>query len=328
MGVSTVLMQKSLPLFLRQLHLCRKSFRELDILKVLFEDDFEELKNLGLLKPCSDATHVMCESCDDPHPTSVRYDGKKPYTLCIRDSMPRYLESNEIRKWEFDVRTFLQGMTVKLGINEEIEPLEVDGLWYLGTFTKDDIPHSCYFYHGKKLENATDLIESQQIGFGRQIVITSKKTALAKPKERNVFPLDAGLLAALKAGEVKFNKKVFHQYLNAFRGVQFDVDSGDLRVNGELIVNIPLKTAQYHFAVFLWEDFGKSRANLKIREYVCKKRRYTYDRSPDQFSYDMKNKIRSKVKKDERKYNLLDTIFVPSGTQDNQNGFKMQNPTL
>ncbi len=320
-------MQKSFPLFLRQLYLCREFFKESDVLKSLTQDDFEELKNLGLLKRGSDSTHVICESCDDPHHIPVKCEGEKPYTSCVRDSARNYLEPHEIRTWVLDVRSFLQGMTARLGINEQIELLEIEGLWHLGVRTKDGIPHTCYFYHGKKFEDVSELLGNQRAGTERQIVISSKKGLSTKVGEQGISTLDVGLLVELKEGNLKFNKRIFDQYLNAFRGVQFDLKSGNLSVNGESIVTIAFNTPQYHFAAFLWEKFSEPMSNDKIRQHVSKKRRYNYDRDSNQVCYDLKNKIKALAKDDERKQKLLDTIFVTSPTQGSNNGFMMQNPT-
>jgi hypothetical protein len=244
-------MQKSFPIFLRQLHLSRKSFNEADVLKTLSEDDFEELKNLGLLKRASDLTHVTCESCDDPHPISVKCEGEKPYTACVSDSMPNYLEPSSIRRWELDILGFLQGVTMKLGIDDQVESLEVDDLWLLGTIVKDHTPHTCFFYHGRDMGAVTEFLARQRSGSELQIVITSSKIFPDGNSSQEFLTFDVGLLVELRAGSLQFNKKVFEQYLNALRLVQFDPKSGSLSVGGEPIATIALNTPQYHFAALL-----------------------------------------------------------------------------
>jgi hypothetical protein len=328
MGASFLLMQKSFPLFLRQLHLGRKSFKEMDILKTLSEDDFEELKNLGLFKRSSDLAYVTCESCDDPHAVPVKCEGEKPYISCVSDSLPNYLEPSSIRRWELDTFSFLQGMTVKLGIDDQVELLGVDDLWLLGTVVKDHIPHTCFFYHGRNMEVVSEFLSRQRGGSERQIVITSSKGFYDGEGSQEFLTFDAGLLVELRAGSLQFKKKIFEQYLNSLRLVQFDLKSGRLCVGGEPIATIALNTPHYHFAAFLWEKFGEPRSNSEIRRHVSKKRRYNYDREPNQVCYDLKGKIKLLVKGDERKQKMIDEIFTTSPTKDNQNGFMMQNPTL
>ena len=168
-------MQKTFPSFLRQLHLARKSFRESDILKVLSQEDFEELKNLNLLRSSGDTTHIMCESCDDPHSVPVQYRNGKLYAACISDSKPHLVKPTEVRRWELNVQGFLQGMASKFGIDESIEELEVAGLWQMGGFSKDDTHHTCYFFCGRDFSKVVDFLKTQPANFRRYIVITSKQ---------------------------------------------------------------------------------------------------------------------------------------------------------
>lgn len=320
-------MQKSLPLFLSKLHLAQKSFKESDVLELLKVEDFEELKNLSLLKRCSDSKMVICTSCDDPHPIQVHCDGGEPYTCCISDSKPNILNPSKIRKWELCIQNFLQGMTHKFGIQESIEELEVAGLWQMGTITQDQSYCVFYFYHDRNLDEVVEFLKNKAVGFEQRFVITCKQGDVANPKGSSVLFLDAGALVDLKGGELKFNKKLFQQYLNALREVQFDPDNGSLKVNGELIVTIPLKTTHYHFACCLWKQFGEPIANSDVKKYVCEKRGRSYDRDTDQFCHDQRGKIKSLANEEERKEKLIASIFSTSPTKDGQNGSVIQNPT-
>ncbi len=328
MGASLLLMQKSFPAFLRQLDFNPKSLKETDILKTLSEVDFESLKSLGLLKRASDLTHVTCESCDDPHSIPVKCEGESPYTTCMSDSTPNYLEPSSIRRWSMEILNFLQKMPVKLGIKDQVEPLEVDNLWLIGTVVKDHSPYTCFFYHGRNMEAVAEFLARQRNGSERQIVITGSKVFAAGNDGQGFLTFDVGLLVELKAGGLQFNKKVFEQYLNALRLVQFDPKSGGLSVGGEPIVTIALNTPQYHFTAFLWERFGAPQANTKIAAYVAKKRNQKYDRDPNQVCYDLKNKIKALATGNERKQKILDEIFATSPAEKNENGFMMRNPTM
>lgn len=323
-------MQKSFPSFLRQLHLSSKSLKETDVLKTLSGTDFEVLKNLGLLKRASDLTYVTCESCDDPHAIPIKCEGEASYTACVSDSKPNYLEPSSIRRWRVDTRNFLQRMPVKLGMKDQVEPLEVDGLWLIGTIVKDHTPHTCFFYHGRNMEAVTEFLTRQRNGSERQIVLTSSKVFPDGDGGQGFLTFDVGLLVELKAGNLRFNKKIFEQYLNALRLVQFDPNSGSLSVGGEPIVTIALNTPQYYFAVFLWEKFGEPQPNTEIAAHVSKsrKRRQKYDRDSNQVCYDLKSKIKLLAEGNERKQKILDEVFAPAPVKDNQNGFVMRNPNL
>jgi len=177
-----------------------------------------------------------------------------------------------------------------------------------------------------KVDDVVEFLKNKVVGFERHLVMTCKQADVTQPKGSSVLFLDAAILVDLKGGELKFNKKMFQQYLNAFREVQFAPENGNLRVNGELIVTIPLKTMHYYFACYLWEQFGMPIPSSKMKKYVCEKRGRSYDRDADQFCHDQRGKIKALVKGDERKEKLIASIFVTSPTQDGQNGSVMQNP--
>jgi len=316
-------MQKSFSLFLRQLHLSRKSFRESDILKSLTQDDFEELKNLGLLKQGSDSTHVICGSCDEPHPIHVKCDDGKPYTSCASDSMPNYLELSEIRRWEFDVYSFLQAMTVKLGINDEIEALEMDGLWNLGTFTKDDTRHICYFFQGKDFIKALRFIKKQPSNLRRYVVITCRQESEVLPMEHELLLIEAAYLVDLQSGNLKFSKKVFEDYLTSgFRNVNFNVTNGDLSANGEVVASITPSTPEFYFTEMLWRKFNEPQPHQGLVNHIYKKTGKEYDEHCSKVCHKMKRKIKEGAKKPK----IIDQIFKTTKDENGENSYIMKNP--
>ncbi len=316
-------MQKSFSLFLRQLHLSRNSFRESDILKSLTQDDFEELKNLDLLKRGSDSTHVICESCDDSHAIPVKYDGKKPYAACISDSIPNYLKLSEIRRWKFDVYSFLQGMTVKLGINEEIEALEMDGLWNLGTFTKDDTRHICYFFQGKDFVKALKFIRKQPSNLRRYVVITCKQELNVLAMEHELLLIEVTYLVDLQSGNLKFSKKVFDDHLTSgFRNVNFDATNGDLSANGEVIVSITPSTPEFYFTELLWRKFNSPQSHQGLVNHIYKKTGKEYDDPRDKVCHKMKRKVKEGAEKSE----IIDQIFKTTKDENGENSYIMKNP--
>lgn len=316
-------MQKTFPSFLRQLHLARKSFRESDILKVLSEEDFEELKNLNLLRSSGDATHIMCESCDDPHSVPVRYRNGKLYAACISDSKPRLIEPTEVRRWELNVQGFLQGMASKFGIDGSIEELEVAGLWQMGGFSKDDTHHTCYFFCGRDFSKVVDFLKTQPANFRRYIVITSKQEQAHLSLSQELLLIEVEYLVSLQSGTVKFNKKVFDNHLiSGFRSVLFDVKNGDLSVDGQLVASITPSTPEYHFVQALWEDFNVPRSHGGLVRHIYKKTRQEYADTDGKTCHKMKRSI----KKDAKNKEMIDRIFKSTKTENGENGYIMKNP--
>lgn len=316
-------MQKSFSLFLRQLHLCRKFFKESDILKSLIQDDFEELKNLGLLKRGGDLTHVICRSCDDPHPIPVKCDGEKPYAFCVSDSTRNYLESHEIRTWIFDAQTFLQQMAFKLGMTDQVEVLGVEGMWQVGTFTRDDTHHMCYFFCGKDFGKVVEFIEKQPANFRRYVIVTCKQES-AKEVEQELLLIEAKHLADLKSGAMQFNKKVFeNQLTSGFRNVYFDEKNGDLFVNGRYITNVTLSTPEFHFTQALWGNFNLPQSHHSLVSHMYKKTRQEYADSESKICHKMKRNIKKEAEKPE----IIDQILKSTKNERGENSYIMRNPT-
>jgi hypothetical protein len=320
-------MQKSFSLFLHQLHLTRKSFRELHILKSLTLEDFEELKNLNLLKSDSDATHIMCESCDSPHSVPVKYRDGKFYAACISDSKPRLLNPNEVRKWELNIQGLLQGMANKFGIDASIEALGVEGLWQMGGFSKDDTYHACYFFCGRDFDQVIEFIKTQPENFRRYIVVTSRVTSrheealISLPQE--LLFIEVEHLVSLQSGNLKFNKKVFENHLiRGFRSVLFDGKNGDLSVDGQVVASITPSTPEYHFVQALWEDFNLPRSHGGLVLHIYKKTRQAYADTDGKTCHKMKRNI----KKDAKNKEMIDRIFKSTKTENGENGYIMKNP--
>ena len=316
-------MQKSFPLFLRQLHLARKSFRESDILKSLTPEDFEELKNLNLLKSSGDATHVICESCNEPHHVPVKYRDGKLYTACVSDSKPNFLNPSAVRRWELNIHSFLQGMTIKFGIDGSIEALEVEGLWQMGGFSKDDTHHICYFFCGKNFTKVMDFIKTQSPDFRRYVVITCKQEESNLNSPHELLLIEVQHLVNLQSGDLKFNKKSFEKHLvSGFRSVLFDEKNGDLTVNGQLVASITPSTPEYHFVQALWGDFNLPRSHGGLVRHIYKKTRQEYADTAGKTCHKMKRNI----KKDAENKEIIDRIFKSTKTENGENGYIMKNP--
>lgn len=316
-------MQKSFALFLRQLHLTRQSFRESDILKTLTQEDFEELKNLDLLKDSGDATHVLCQSCDDPHDLPVKYGNGNHYTACITDSKPNLLNPSQIRRWKLNIGRLLQGMASKFGIDESIEALEVEGLWHMGKFSKDDTYHACYFFCGRDFSNVIEFVKTQPEHFRRYIIITCRQEGAHLSLPQELLLIEVEHLVSLQSGDLKFNRKAFESHLvSGFRSVLFDGRNGDLSVNGQLIASVTPSTPEYHFVHALWENFNLPCSHKRLVQHIYEKTRQEYADTDGKTCHKMKRNIKKEAKNKE----MIDRIFKSTKTEKGENGYIMKNP--
>lgn len=314
-------MQKSLPIFLRQLHLWENSMRELDVLKSLSQDHFDELKNLNLLIRCSDSTHVTCTSCDEPHSIAVRCDEVGVYTACVSDSKKNYLEPKKIHNWGFNIELFLQQLALKFGITEQVTDLLVERLWLVGDFYDKGVKYTCYFFHGKDFSKVVDFLKKQSVKGYRYVIFTCKQESISIEIQQRVLLIELSNIADLQSGEMKFKKAVFKNHLvSGFRNVLFDVENGDLTVSSQLVANVQPFTSEYFFIKILWENFNYPVSHDDIQRYSLKELGQTVSSST---APDYTKARRAKIKKTAKNEKILQKIIVSSKGTENGNGYKM-----
>lgn len=314
-------MQQSLPIFLRQLHLWKSSIRELDVLKPLSQDNFEELKNLNLLVQRSDSTHVICPSCDEVHSIPVRCDEKGLYTACSRDVKKNYLQPRQVQNWGFNVELFLQQLALKFEIAEQVTDLLVDGLWLIGDLYEDGVTCTCYFFHGKDFAKVVDFLKAQPVKGHRYVIFTCKQEAIPVGMLQKTLLIEVHKMADLQSGEMKFKKAAFKSHLKSgFRSVFFDTDNGDLRASDQLIVNVQPSSPEYFFVRILWERFNYPVPHDEIQAYILEQLGQTVSAST---AADYTKARRAKIKREAENTQILQKIIVSSKDTEQGNGYKM-----
>jgi len=318
-------MQKSFKYLLNNLQYCTGNYTESHFLKYLTKDNFEKLKDLSLLSRGDDLKEIPCPSCDEGHFTPVRAENDKIYTVCpYEDDNHNYLEPIEVQTWVFDVEALLQQMTLKLNMIDQVESLTIKGMWQIGTFSKDDKHHICYFFRGKDFTKTLEFIKKQPANLRRYVIITCKQESDVLAMEHELLLIEATHFTNLHSGNLKFNKKTFENHLvSGFRNVNFNVKNGDLSANGEVIISITPSTPEFHFAELLWKKFNLPQTYQIIVSYIYKKTGKEYDELRDKVCQKMKHKIKKTAKKPE----IIDQIFKTTKDENGENGYIMKNPT-
>lgn len=319
-------MKKNFIHFVEQLHYHSDCFREHQLCALLESNDIKTLKDSGFLKRGGDLKEILCKSCDNDHFLPVRVEDGKSYYLCpYEDTARNYLTLHDIATWNFDTESFLQQLSFKLEIEANIEKMEVQDMWQIGSFSKDDTRHNCYYYKGKRFNEALDFIQDQPPQMRRYVIFTNKQeTASSLTSSHNWLPIEIKELVELKNGRLIFNKKYFNDFLiHGFRSVFFNPKNGDLTVNGRPISRITPTSPEYYFAELLWKNFNEPVSHKKIEAYIYEKTKKTYVDTAGNLCYKQKKKIKSTSEEPK----LIDEIFQTTTDLDGNNAFIMRNPS-
>lgn len=317
-------MRKNFAKFIERLHHHPACFQEYHLDTLLESKDIKALKDSCFLKRGSDLKEILCKSCDNDHFLPVKVENEQAYYLCpYEDTSRNPLELEEITTWQFNVEAFLQELCLKLEVQSNIEKMVVQGLWQVGSFTKDDTRHNCYFYHGKQFDEALAFIKQLPSNNRRYVIFTSKQETSTLESEHDLRLVEMKDLVIIKNTKLVFDGKFFNEFLiNAFRNVIFSKKNGDLIVNGQTIANVTPSTAEYNFVELLWENFNEPVSHQRIKGHIYKKTSKEYEDDPQKLSHKQKNK----VKKESSAPSLIDEIFKTTKDFDGNNAYIMRNP--
>ncbi len=318
-------MQKSLSTFIEQIHHYPDYFVETQLGHLLEDHEIKTLKDLGIFKRGNDLKEIPCTSCDNNHFLDIKVDNGKLYWLCPHEDTARnYLAPEEVSTWNFDVEVFLQQLSLKLKIDGNVEKMQIQGLWHIGGFSKDDTRHECYYYQGKQFSKAMSFIKKQPSLMRRYVIFTNKREISNLETDHKLLLIELKELASLNKENLIFDQKIFTEFLiNGFRTVIFDGKNGDLIVNGKRIATVSPATTEYYFADFLWRNFNEPVSHQSIKRYIYAKTRKEYEDDPQKLSHKQKNKIKTASKEPEK----IDEIFQTTTNLDGENAYIMRNPS-
>ena len=291
----------------------------------MHDADIKSLEGLAVLKQGSDLKEVPCQSCDEDHFLEVRVEGEKIYCFCPQSDITRnYLEPHEVRTWCFDVETFLQKMAHQLDIDDNVEKLEVQSMWQIGGFSKEDTRYNCYYYQGKKIDEVMAYIHRQPSPMRRYIIFTNKQETMSSLEtDHSLLCIEIKELVELKNKQLVFNKKLFSEFLiNGFRSVFFNPKNGDLIVNGKIIAKINPASPEYYFAEILWKNFNEPVAHKKIESYMYQKTKKAYADLAGKLCHKQKKRIKD-ISEEPK---IIDEIFDTTTDHDGENAYIMRNP--
>ncbi len=317
-------MKKDFTYFLGQLHNYQDCFQECHLGNLLEDKDIKDLKDLGILCRGSDLKEILCKSCDNDHFLPVKVEDGKAYYLCpYEDTARNYLSLQEVTTWNFDNEAFLQQLSLKLKIEANIEKMNVDGLWQIGGFSKDDTRHNCYYYHGRNFDDALGFIKKLPSDLRRYVIFTSKQEISTLESAHELLLVELKELVSFKKAKLIFDTQYFDASLiNGFRNVIFSTKNGDLIVNGQTIATVTPSTAEYNFVELLWGNFNEPVSHQRIKGHIYKKTGKEYEDDAQKLSHKQKNKI----KNDSNKPAIIDEIFKTTKDSDGNNAYIMRNP--
>jgi len=308
--------------FLTQLH--RHSyFTNQELGELLDQKEIKVLKDSELLKRGGDERMILCQSCDDPHLLEVKKDGEEIYSFCSESDEARNLIDPEtLATWVFNIEGFLNNLALGLGIDPNVEKLELEGFWEVGRLNREDTLHTCFYYQGKRLEEVLEFMQSRPKEMRRFIVFTTIQHPKRNEATYPLLILDLKEMIELKRNQVTFSKKQFEQHLiHAFRNIIFE-PNGDLLFEGRVIARITPSKPEYWFVDLLYKNFNEPVSHKKIEKYIFLKTRKEYEDTAAKLAH----KQKQKMKKNAIEPDLIDQIIDDTTDLDRENAYIMRNP--
>lgn len=308
--------------FLSQLHRHYRFTHE-ELGEFLNEKELKALKNSGLLQESHHEEQVSCQSCDDSHPLKVQKDGDEIYSFCSKSDEDRQpIDPNSLATWVLNVEAFLGQLALNLGIEPNVEQLELEGFWEVGRLNKDKALHTCYYYQGKHAAQVMEFIAQQNQRGMRCILFTNVELKHSRQEEVGpLLPIDVRGLIELNRGKIRFSKAYFNQQVSrSIRNVIFE-ENGELYHGTQLVARITPSTAEYYYADILYQNFNEPVSHEKIKRYICKKMHWEYVDGPS----DLAHKQKSKIKKEAIKPDLVAKIFERTKDVEGKKAYIMQN---
>lgn len=319
-------MKKSFTSLIKAIHHYPDYIQDRHLGYLLHDADRGSLEDLAVLKRGSDLKEVLCQSCDEDHFLEVRVEDGKIYCFCPQSDIDRnYLEPHEVKTWCFEVEIFLQKLAHQLDIDDHVEKLEVQNMWQVGGFSKDDTRYNCYYYQGKYFEEALAFIQRQPSHMRRYIIFMNKEEIPSSLEtEHELLFIEVNELTELKGKQLVFNKKHFNELLiHGFRSVFFNPKNGDLIVNGRPISRITPASPEYYFTELLWKNFNEPVSHKKIESYIFEKTKKEYSDTAGNLCYKQKKKI----KETSEESKIIDEIFQTTNDLNGDNAFIMRSPS-
>ncbi|MFC1609285.1 hypothetical protein ACFL3M_03805 [Patescibacteria group bacterium] len=295
-------------------------FSEDELLLLLEKTAFDIFKESGFLELSSPLKEILCPECGE-HSSEIKIEDGQIYGVCQKPDIGRfYVNVDEIRVWQFNIKTLFDFLIENLRMTHDFQSMIEDKLWKIGKTN-----NNTYVFYSKTNDIAylKDFIEALNISQVNCVVFTNSP---AKPlKIKNGQILCIPLSDILKTGKKRMicDSKEFNRLLDiGFNKVIFDQNNGELIVVGETVVSVTPATKEYYFLELLFLNFNYPVPYDNILTYCSEKTGVNYEDRAQVFCQKVKSELKGKSENKE----IVDKIIKPSKTKEGLTAYQMKNP--
>ena len=276
------------------------------------KDDFDKLLSLGILEHTSNMSEVECNLCNEDDSPQVREDGGKLSYICNYGEGRQDLKSDELAIYRYQDQALYDTIISELGIKQEKAKVTDEGYY-------EKLMHLGYIKAGKQKAQVVLLPSDKdselslyinEMPLGPVVFLTPlhKPDVLRTPSTAYFVPLES----LLTKGEGLFSKHIFTESLAGIRRIQFDKQTGNLYLDGDLACALGLNNPHYFFMLSLWDHWQVPQTHADIYAIVKSELKREVEDTASKFCQKMKSEIKGKCTARHRK--TIDQIVIKPST--------------
>lgn len=283
-----------------------------------YPDDFAKLIQKKILKHSSNLDTLDCDFCDvdEKHECQVRENKGKLSYVCDNGNGTKKLTDEDVAIFDYDNTNFLKTLTTELGLSvdggshKDEASYSNDAFFRLGIYEDKTKKMKVEVYYLRNNNAFEPTIRFNELGNLPKMLITNTMRADIIAGKENLFTCVLSDILGPSGKKSIFDKSAFDKCFDEVRRVRFDKKDGHLLLDNKRIYTAPLNGNHYSFLSYLQDKWMQQMPYSDIHEYVKGEAdgKKTKDETAQKFCQKMKNEIKNKCSKENKKY--IDKIIT------------------
>jgi len=281
-------------------------------------DDFAKLVQKKILKHTSNLDAVQCDFCDgdDCHDSQVRSKSGKLSYVCDNGNGTKKLTDEDVAIFDYDNDNFLKTLTSELGLSvdggshKDEASYSNDAFFRLGLYEDKSKKIKVDVYYLRNNDAFEPTIRFNELGNLPKMLITNTMRADLITGKENLFTCVLSDIIAPSKKKSVFDKNAFIECFDAVRRVRFDKKDGHLFLDNNRIYTAPLKGNHHQLLSYLWDNWMRQIPYGETHQFIKgeNENKKTKDETSQKFCQKIKNEIKTKCSKANKKY--IDEIIT------------------
>lgn len=251
------------------------------------QGDFDKLIKKKIIVRSSNLAEVDCELCDEGHQCQIREHKGHLFYICENGAGRKEISDKDAALFEYDDAAFRQLLASELGLKTD------------GNGKKD--AHYVGQYQGQRMKadvfylRTDDDTRHDIFGSGPRVLVSN--TGIAGTDEDGIFYCALSDILAPSSSKNIFDKSAFEKCVSGAKRVSFDKKNGHLFLDGKRVYTAPLKSIEFYFLSYLWDNWEKQLPYGDIHRFVRDKMGKTASTDWADTAQKFCQKVKSGIKK-------------------------------